>query len=159
MEFDGILWTPITLTTMLTARLCMGGNGLGPEMGNFRTWSRRARQRPVAAVIVIAKYYNHKCHWPPSVPFLIHSTAQHLVFPYFHICLHMKREFQKYVSPQMQVWLAAPSSERMHFGQLLLFFLEDQHSPQLLFASEDQHNSQKNHVWILYFTELQINLL
>ena len=147
MEFDGILWTPITLTTMLTARLCMGGNGLGPEMGNFRTWSRRERQRPVAAVIGIAKH----C---VIDPFLIHSSAPTsgisifphmsayisiyiLPYPYLHICLHMKREFQKDVSPQMQVWLAAPSSERMHFGQLLLFFLEDQHNPQLLFASED----------------------
>ena len=58
----------------------------------------------------------------------------------------MKREFQKDVSSQMQVWLAAPSSERMHFGQLLLF------------ASEDQHNAQKNHIWNSFFLQ-RINLL
>ena len=161
MEFDGILWTPITLTTMLTARLCMGGNGLGPEMGNFRTWSRRERQRPVAAVIVIAKYYNHKCHWPPSVPFLIHSTAQHLVFPYFHICLHMKREFQKDVSPQMQVWWAA-----LHLGECILdnFFFSSQRintAPTSFCLRGSAQSSEKSYLqsFCWHFKELQIDLL
>ena len=115
MEFHGILWTPITLTTMLTARLCMGGNGLGPEMGNFRTWTRR--ERPVAAVIVVAKH----C---VIDPFLIHSSAPTSgisIFPY--LSAYMKREFQKDVSPQMQVWWAA-----LHLGECILdnFFFSSQ---------------------------------
>ena len=118
----------------------MGGNGLGPEMGNFRTWSRRERQRPVAAVIVVAKH----C---VIDPFLIHSSAPTSgisIFPY--LSAYMKREFQKDVSPQMQVWLAA-----LHLRECILdnFFFSSQRintTPKTFFASEDQHRAQKNHI-------------
>ena len=67
------------------------------------------------------------CHWPFSNSFLcpniwyFHISIYVSIFPY--LSAYMKREFQKDVSPQMQVWWAA-----LHLGECILdnFFFSSQ---------------------------------